>query len=259
MKVLILKSLTGVFFFVMLLMNYLANALPLNQRNTGEISDMYPAYFTPSGFTFSIWGVIYILLSVVLIKILITPNSVFFNAYPEKLMYLFILSSILNALWLVAWHYDYMIISSVVMILLFGVLIWMAFFIPNLDGLTKAAFSIYAGWISIALIANITITLIKLNIPLFQNNEVIWYIIIMVVGVVIGITTLVITKNFPYYLVFIWAYFGIFMKHFNQSGYHLSGNYTLFNTVLLLTLVLSGVVLFILGNYKFFNEYIINI
>jgi len=147
-----------------------------------------------------------------------------------------------------------MIISNVVMILLFGVLIWMAFYIPNLDTLTKTAFSIYAGWIRIALIANITITLIKLNIPLFQNNEVISYIIIKVVGVVIGITALVITKNFRYYLVSIWAYFGIFMKHFNQSGYHLSGSYIMFNIVLLLTLILSGAVLFILGNYKFFTE-----
>ncbi len=253
MKVIILKSLTGVFFFVMLLMNYLANALPLNQRNTGEISDMYPSYFTPSGFTFSIWGVIYILLSILLVKILITPNSVFFIEYPEKLIYLFIASSILNALWLVAWHYDYMIISSVVMILLFGALIWIAFYIPSLDTLTKTAFSIYAGWISIALIANITITLIKLNIPLFQNNEVVWYIIIMVVGVVIGVTTLVVFKNFPYYLVFIWAYFGIFMKHLNQSGYHLGRNYILFNGTLLATLMLSGIVLFILNNYKFFE------
>jgi hypothetical protein len=146
-----------------------------------------------------------------------------------------------------------MIISSVVMILLFGALIWMAFYMLNLDGLTKTAFSIYAGWISIALIANITITLVKLNIPQFQNNEIIWYVLIMVIGVLIGITTVVITKNFPYYLVFIWAYFGIFMKHLNQSGYHLGKNYVLFNGTLLATLVLSGIVLFILNNYKLFQ------
>ena len=254
MKILILKSLTGIIFFVMLLMNYLANALPLNQRNTGEISDLYPSYFTPSGFTFSIWGVIYILLSIVLVKILITPTSVFFNEYPEKLIYLFIASSVLNALWLVAWHYDHMIISSIVMILLFVVLIWVAFYIPGLDGLTKTAFSIYAGWISIALIANITITLIKLNIPVFQNYEVIWYIIIMVIGAVIGVTSLIVFKNFPYYLIYIWAYFGIFIKHFNQSGYHLGRNYNLFNITLLLILILCGVIIFILGNYKFFEE-----
>ena len=53
-------NLTG--FVLVLVMNYLANALPLAGRSTGAISDLYPNLFAPAGFTFAIWGIIYLLL-----------------------------------------------------------------------------------------------------------------------------------------------------------------------------------------------------
>lgn len=251
MKVVILKSILGLGFVGMLVMNYLANALPLNNRNTGEISDLYPSYFTPSGFTFSIWGVIYILLSIVTIRFIITPQSDFFNQYQEKFMYLFFATTIFNALWLLAWHYDYMVLSTVVMILLFISLIWIAFFLPNLSVLTKTTFSIYAGWISIALIANITITLVKLQVPIFTNHEAFWYISITCVGLLIGVASLVITKNFPYFLVYIWAYFGIFMKHLSQNGYYLDKQMNIYNASLLSMFIIIGIVMFVINDYKF--------
>ncbi|MBK7809280.1 MAG: hypothetical protein IPJ51_23795 [Saprospiraceae bacterium] len=47
---------------VALTLNFLAVSLPLNNKTTGELSDAYPNYFVPAGFTFSIWGIIYLLL-----------------------------------------------------------------------------------------------------------------------------------------------------------------------------------------------------
>ena len=45
-----------------LIMNYLANSLPLNGVTTGEISDKYNSLITPAGAAFSIWGIIYLAL-----------------------------------------------------------------------------------------------------------------------------------------------------------------------------------------------------
>ena len=45
---------------VTLVVNILANALPLNGQNTGQISDRFNVYFVPAGYVFSIWGFIYI-------------------------------------------------------------------------------------------------------------------------------------------------------------------------------------------------------
>ena len=47
---------------MVLTVNALANILPINGYNTGQVSGFYPNYFVPAGFTFAIWGIIYLLL-----------------------------------------------------------------------------------------------------------------------------------------------------------------------------------------------------
>ena len=51
-------------FIAVLAVNYLANTLPLNGKDTGELSDQYPNLIVPAGITFSIWSVIYAWLAV---------------------------------------------------------------------------------------------------------------------------------------------------------------------------------------------------
>ncbi|OIJ19056.1 hypothetical protein BKP45_14470 [Anaerobacillus alkalidiazotrophicus] len=47
-----------------ILINYLANALPFNNQTTSEIANRLNVLFTPAGYVFSIWGLIYLLLIV---------------------------------------------------------------------------------------------------------------------------------------------------------------------------------------------------
>ncbi|MFN3411693.1 MAG: hypothetical protein ACK4YF_06020, partial [Exilispira sp.] len=56
---------------VMIFLNYRATSLPLNGKSTGELSDQYPNLFVPAGLTFSIWGIIYILLTIFSISYII--------------------------------------------------------------------------------------------------------------------------------------------------------------------------------------------
>lgn len=62
MKNIPIKVLAAVSYVAMVVINFLANSLPINNRSTGVISDAYPNLFTPAGLTFSIWGLIYLLL-----------------------------------------------------------------------------------------------------------------------------------------------------------------------------------------------------
>ena len=55
--------------FSVITVNALANILPLNNQTTGEISNRLPVLFTPAGYVFSIWSVIYVLLIVWLVGI----------------------------------------------------------------------------------------------------------------------------------------------------------------------------------------------
>jgi len=255
MKELLFKIISVILFSGMLVMNFLANSLPLNKRSTGQISSDYPSYFTPSGFTFSIWGVIYILLTAFVIQMLITQTDILFNQYSVLFFILFFISCVVNITWLLAWHFDKILLSTIIMIIFLVVLIWIAFYLTELPLLTRIAFSTYAGWVSIALIANVTVLLVKSNLPIFQNNQVLWYLIIMVVGVVIGLTTLFITRNVIYILVYVWAYFGIFMKHFKHVGYFLRGQYNWFNSGLILLLIIGiGITLFLNGFQLFYTK-----
>ena len=45
---------------MVLMVNAAANIVPINGLNTGQLSDLYPTGFTPPGWVFSIWSVIYL-------------------------------------------------------------------------------------------------------------------------------------------------------------------------------------------------------
>ncbi len=47
-------------YIAMVTVNVLANALPINGQNTGDISDRFAIYFVPAGWVFAIWLPIYL-------------------------------------------------------------------------------------------------------------------------------------------------------------------------------------------------------
>ena len=51
-------------FVVVVVVNALATTVPLGGMTTGQLSDLYPNLFVPAGLTFSIWGIIYVLLGI---------------------------------------------------------------------------------------------------------------------------------------------------------------------------------------------------
>ena len=88
-----MKYLNLLGFIVMLAINYLANALPINGKTTGQLSELYPNLFTPAGITFSIWGVIYFLVLVFVIVQLMTGNQ----KLVASIGWAFVISSVFNA------------------------------------------------------------------------------------------------------------------------------------------------------------------
>ena len=204
-----MKYLNIILFAAMVVMNYLANALPLNGKTTGAISDAYPNLFVPSGITFSIWGVIYILLMVFCVVQFTTPHQ----AAMTSIGWLFGLSCIFNALWIVAWHYDRLPMSLILMACLLISLIWINIFIRDLpSGLIKAAFGIYLGWICIATIANVTALLVNYNWNGFGIPEATWAVLMIAIGTIIVAFAIWRLDN-PYIgLSVLWAFIGIMIK-----------------------------------------------
>lgn len=198
-----------VFFAGMIVMNYLANALPLNGRTTGELSNAYPNLFTPAGVTFSIWGVIYLLLAGFCVVQLSDKG----RPVAEGIGWLFAVSCLLNALWIVAWHHEKVPLSLVIMAGLLATLILINLKLGDRPlGLTKAAFGVYLGWICIATIANVTTLLVRSNWNGFGIPQEVWAILMIAVGAAIVSAAIVKLANPFLGLAVVWAFTGIILK-----------------------------------------------
>ena len=210
-----LKYLNIVFFVFMVFMNYLANALPINNKTTGELSAQYPNLFTPAGITFSIWGVIYLLL-LVFIVIQLREENKYLNA---TIGWAFAISCILNASWILAWHYEKLPLSMLIMVGLLITLIYINLVLkPFPMGITRITFGIYLGWISIATIANFTALLVNYNWGGWGISQEVWAIIMVAIGAIISSLAIIRLENPFQGLAVMWAFLGIIIKR--QADYN---------------------------------------
>lgn len=231
-------------YLLMITANALANILPINGLNTGQVSDNYPNLFAPAAITFSIWGLIYLLLAIYTIYQLYALKSMVYSAnFFNKIGIYFSISSVANALWIIAWHNLYISISLILMIIILLCLIKINKIIYNksldkdVTKIISLPFSIYFGWITVATIANVTTFLVSINWQGFGIPDYIWTITVLLIGLIIGSTTMYKRKDYFYGLVFLWAYTGILLKHLQKSGFN--GNYlTIIITVLISILIL---------------------
>ncbi len=204
-----LRILSVLFFFAMVFMNYLANSLPINGKTTGQLSDAYPNLFVPSGITFSIWGIIYLLLAAYCIAQFLPASKNF----SKEINWLFIVSCVFNGLWIVAWHYQKLPVSLLLMIGLLVCLIFINLQIKDLpQGLLKATFGVYLGWICIATIANVTALLVDAGWGGFGLSPQVWTIILIAIGTLIVSLTILKTDNPFIGLAVAWAFVGIMIK-----------------------------------------------
>jgi len=203
------KILNLILFAGMIVMNYLANALPLNNKTTGELSDSFPNLFVPAGITFSIWGIIYLLIAAYCVVQFTGQNQLSI----AKISWFFAATCVLNGLWIVFWHYGKLPLSLLVMAALLASLIWINVVIRDLPiGLVKATFGVYLGWICIATIANVTALLVNHNWNGFGLSQETWTIIMIGIGTLIIIMTIFNINNPFIGLSVIWAFTGIILK-----------------------------------------------
>ena len=201
-----------------LIVNGLANALPLNGRGTGEISDSFNVIFVPAGYVFSIWGVIY--LGLLAYSIYHSLPSQRTNPLLRKTGWLVALSSIFNGAWIFFWHYGQYTLTIFIML---GLLVTLATIYLRLNiGKTRFSalekwtisipFSTYFGWITVATIANATALLSYLGFTGGGISGEAWTIILLAVGVIIAGIIAFTRSDIAYLLVLVWAFIGISIR-----------------------------------------------
>jgi hypothetical protein len=203
--------------------NVLANALPLNGQNTGQISDRFQVYFVPAGYVFAIWGLIYIgLLAYAVFQALPSQKD---NPRLQATGWWVVLGGLANSMWIFLWHYEQFVGTLGAMLILLATLI--ITYLNLGTGKTKVSsaetwavrvpFSIYLGWISVATIANVSDVLDFLKWNQFGISDGTWMIAILAVVVVLAALMNFIRRDIAYTAVLLWALAGIGVK-FPQQG-----------------------------------------
>ncbi len=202
-----------------IVVNGLANALPLNGQTTGEISDRFQVYFVPAGYVFSIWGLIYLgLLAFAVYQALPAQRD---NPRLRPIGYLFAGSCLANIAWLFLWHYEQFVLTLVAMFALLLLLITIYLRLENgrvavspaEKWLVHIPFSIYLGWITVATIANVTAVLDYLGWRGWGVSDEAWAVIMLLVAGVLAAAVSLTRGDVAYSLVIIWALAGIAVKH----------------------------------------------
>ena len=209
-------------FIVTLAINGLAGTTVLNGRTTAQVSDLYSNPFTPAGYVFAIWGIIYALLLVFVIYQALPKQKN--KSFQKQIGALFMLSSIFNVVWLFLWQYDYITLSVAVMFALLATLI--AIYLRLSIGKSNAPlteklcvhlpFSVYIGWITIASIANVAAALVSVGWNGFGLSAETWAIVAMSIALIVTLVVIVARRDIAYSLVVVWALAGIAIK---QSMY----------------------------------------
>lgn len=209
-----MKWINGTMLVMVIAVNALANILPINGMNTGEISALIPNLFVPSGVTFSIWSVIYIGLIGFVLYPFITGQKI-----QKSINLLFLVTCILNASWILAWHHLHIGLSLIIML---AFLITLINIFLKLDvksslehWLVSVPLTLYFAWICVATIANVTAVLVYYEIdipyPVFMT--------ILMIGATQVLVWIVNSRktNWTYSAVIIWALIGILIKRMSAE------------------------------------------
>jgi hypothetical protein len=203
-------------FVFVLVMNAVATALPLSGLTVGEVSDKYTTLFAPIDFTFGIWGLIYLGLTIYTFTQLFQDNEII-----QKITPWFIVANVFNGTWIIAWRLELLGLSALILV---G-LLYCLYKINKTTTATKQdlattfttriPFAIYFGWVTVATIANISSFLVQLGYQegFLGLSAESWTVVILVVATLIGTATALVNSSPSYSLVLVWAYFGIYSRH----------------------------------------------
>ena len=213
-----LQILNGIAFGSTIFVNYLSNTGILDGKTIGNVSDNIKSLFTPAGYAFSIWGLIYLLLFGFAIyqgKSLFKKRKE--DSFVEKIGIWFIISCIANCLWIFSWIYGYTGLSCVFIFLLLIALLKIVVNLNiNLNKVSTSKFTflhlpfiIYSGWVTVASVANVSSYLVKIDWNGFGISDEIWTIIMILIAVIINALMLFKKNMSAFALVGAWALIAI--------------------------------------------------
>ncbi len=208
----------------LIIWNYLANTLGIKGNTVGSLSEEYNNLFTPAGYAFAIWGLIFLGL---------LAHGIFqvYRAFSERQSGDFILmmgpwlilANLANGVWLWVWLNEYTLLSVIIMFVILTALIVIILKLnmERYDAPRAIIFwvwwpiSLYSGWIAVAAIANVAAYLAKID---WQGplSEVTWTIIMIIVATGLNLLMIYRRNMREFAAVGIWALVAISLRHWGN-------------------------------------------
>ncbi len=204
---------------VVLVMNFLSNAIPFNGLTQGDLSELYPVLITPAPYVFSIWGLIYLgLIAFVVYQALPQFRE---NPAVKAVGILFAVSCVFNVLWLFLWHYLHVGWSFIVILLFLATLVAIYLRLGAVTAekniydrvLVKFPFSLYLGWLSAAAIVNFNVWLYSIGWLGTGTGAVFFTMLMVIIAALLAVAVFYLRQDYIFAAVFVWALVGIGVRH----------------------------------------------
>lgn len=221
MKRILLLLLNTLTFGATLYLNYLYGSGAGGRKSVGEISNQYDVLITPAGYAFSIWGLIYLLLTGFIVYQWV---QFFKNNKQDSLVKTSVwlaLSNILNALWMVVWTNEQVLLSVVIIFMLLASLLILGNNLnlgkePQVSKIfVQLPIEIYIGWIIVASVVNFSVWLYTTEI--FSHAQVMWTCLVLVVSAAIYALLAIKADILSSVWVGVWAFAAIAFKQWGNE------------------------------------------
>lgn len=187
----------------------------------GVTSHRHDTLLTPSSFAFSIWGLIYSMMTLTVIMDCLFPSLSFYSTspYPRILRSLFAITCVANSLWLLVFTNDYVHTATVVLIVLWSCLLilyghimlqWKrGFFTWNRYIGSELSIVLYFAWTSAAVLISIAVSMQEIK-GTYLSLEL--YIVMLSILVFSGAYTYSQLQDTAFTLVVVWALAGLALR-----------------------------------------------
>lgn len=203
--------------------NTLSNLYPLNGKSIGEISNTQFAnvLITPANYAFAIWGVIYLGLIGFAVYQFLPPTHQ--HAKLRPISYLLVLACVAQAAWVYLFLLRLFALSLLAMLVILLCLIGIYQQLSQGGDrrswqdkwLLQTPFSVYLGWISVATVVNVALTLYDAGWNGWGIAPEIWTIIMLGISSALAIGLLLQRQDLAFAAVIVWALVAIAVKRAN--------------------------------------------
>lgn len=204
--------------------NYYSNTGAINGNSVGEISDKFDNLFTPAGYAFSIWGIIF--LGLIVLAVNQIKLAFWGGKHEESILQIgpwLAVANVANGAWLWFWLHEQSGISVLIMLIILVSLLTVIVRLnmEKWDAPLRVIATVwwpiclYSGWIAVATIANISAHLGRLDwSPIF--SEKVWTIIMICIAALVNLYMIFSRNMREFAAVGLWALIAIGVRHWGE-------------------------------------------